>query len=263
MTTEDFIIELFCWVDDQMGELPKHPQAKLYPSELVTIGLLFALKGGYFRVFYRWLARDYAALFAGLPDRTRLQRALRVHQDWGALFLAQPTFFSVIDSYGIELIHPIREGRTSGQIGKKGKSNWRWIVGMKLCWLLNDRGEVVSWAWDTASVHDQVFLPLVAALEEQSIVLADTGFNDADGIPANLKLCERGTWNERMLVETALSLVTTVCHLKKVFHRTRHHFQARLAYVVALFNAVLGLNRRLEPDADPQDRLYHFAQFAL
>jgi hypothetical protein len=33
--------------------------------------------------------------------------------------------------------------------------------------------------------------------------------------------------------------------------------------VVALFNAVLGLNRRLDPDADPQDRLYHFAQFAL
>ncbi len=33
--------------------------------------------------------------------------------------------------------------------------------------------------------------------------------------------------------------------------------------VVALFNAVLGLNRHLEPDADPQDRLYHFAQFAL
>lgn len=246
-----------------MPMLAKHPQAKLYPSELVTIGLLYALKGGYFRAFYRWLARDYAPLFAGLPERTRLQRLLAVHQDWCALFLAVPTFFSVIDSYGIELIHPIREGRSARQIGKKGKSNWRWIVGMKLCWLLNDRGEVVSWAWDTANVHDQIFLPLVAALEDESIVLADTGFNAADGIPANLKLCERGTWNERMLVETALSLVTMVCHLKKVFHRTRPHFQARLAYVVALFNAILGLNRHLEPDADPQDRLYHFAQFAL
>jgi hypothetical protein len=94
-------------------------------------------------------------------------------------------------------------------------------------------------------------------------VLADTGFNDGDGIPAHLKLCPRGTWNERMLVETALSLVTMVCHLKKVFHRTRHDFQACLAYGVVLFNAILRLNRRLAPDADPQDRLYHFAQFAL
>ena len=263
MTTEDFIIELFCWVDDHMPTVPKHPQARLYPSELVTIGLLFALKGGYFRVFYRWLKRDYARLFAGVPERTRVQRLLNTHQNWCASFLAEPTFFTVIDSYGIELIHPIREKRSERQIGKKGKSNWRWIVGMKLCWLVNDRGQVVSWAWDTANVHDQVFLPLVAALEDESIVLADTGFKDADGMPANLKLCERGTWNERMLVETALSLVTMVCHLKKVFHRTRHHFQARLAYVAALFNAILGLNRRLEPQANPQDRLLHLAQYAL
>src|SRR5262249_6973117 len=100
-------------------------------------------------------------------------------------------------------------------------------------------------------------------LEDQSIVLANPGFKDADGIPTHLKLCPRGTWNERMLVETALSLVTMVCHLKKVFHRTRHHFQARLAYVVALFNAILCLNRCLDHHADPQDRLYQFAQFAL
>jgi hypothetical protein len=73
MTTQDIIIHVFCFVDDQMQEVPKHSQAKLYPSELVTIGLLFALKGGHFRAFYRWLKRDYEPLFAGLPDRTRLQ----------------------------------------------------------------------------------------------------------------------------------------------------------------------------------------------
>ena len=51
VTTEDFIIMLCCVVDDQMLDIPKHSQAKLWPSELVTIGLLFALKGGYFRAF--------------------------------------------------------------------------------------------------------------------------------------------------------------------------------------------------------------------
>jgi hypothetical protein len=85
--------------------MAKHPQARLYPSELVTIGLLVALKEGYFRASYRWLERDYAALFAGLPERTRL---LGTHQAWCQQFPAQPTFFTVIDSYGIELIHPIR-----------------------------------------------------------------------------------------------------------------------------------------------------------
>ena len=263
MTTEDFILSLFCQVDDQMGDLPKHPQAILWPSELVTIGLLFALKGGYFRAFYRWLKRDYERLFGELPERTRLQRLLATHQAGCHQFLAAPTFFTVIDSYGIELIHPIREGRSPQQIGKKGKSNWRWIVGMKLCWLINDAGQVVAWAWDTANVHDQTFLPLVQGVEGESIVLADTGFNSADGIPSNLKLCPRGRWNERMLVETALSLVTMVCGLKKVFHRTRRHFAARLAYMAAMFNTLLALNRRLEPKADPHDRLLHLAQYAL
>lgn len=36
MTTEDFIIELFCRVDDQMDVVPKHSQASLYPSEVVA-----------------------------------------------------------------------------------------------------------------------------------------------------------------------------------------------------------------------------------
>ena len=65
MTTEEIIIHIFCRVDDGMGEVEKVPQADLYPSEVVTIGILFALKGGRFRAFCRWLKRDYDPLFGG------------------------------------------------------------------------------------------------------------------------------------------------------------------------------------------------------
>lgn len=74
MTTEEIIIRILCAVDDQVGGVSKVPQAKLYPSEVVTIGVLFALKGGHFRAFYRWLKRDYDALLGGLPDRTTIAR---------------------------------------------------------------------------------------------------------------------------------------------------------------------------------------------
>jgi hypothetical protein len=74
MTTIDFITELFCRVDDPMRSVPKHAQAVLWPSEVVTLGLLHALKGVGNRVFYRWLTRDYRALFPRLPERTRLFR---------------------------------------------------------------------------------------------------------------------------------------------------------------------------------------------
>ena len=70
MTAEDIIIHIFYHVDNGMLGVRKYPLSKLYPSEVVTIGILFALKGGQFRAFYRWLKRDYAALFGGLPERT-------------------------------------------------------------------------------------------------------------------------------------------------------------------------------------------------
>ena len=79
MSTEDFIIDLFIRVDSVVGDLPKHPDAHLYPSELVTLGLLFALKGVGPRRFYRWLRNNYRHWFPHLPERTRLFRLLAAH----------------------------------------------------------------------------------------------------------------------------------------------------------------------------------------
>jgi len=166
VTTEDIIIHIFCKVDDKMPDLPKHSQAKLYPSELVTIGLLFALKGGHFRAFYRWLKRDYDNLFAGLPDRTRLQRALKAQREWLDMLLADATLFTVIDTYPIELLFPIREGRSEQQIGKKGRDKGRWSIGIKLCWLLNKYGSIVGWDWDGMNVHDKRFHPVAEAVAD-------------------------------------------------------------------------------------------------
>ena len=101
------------------------------------------------------------------------------------------------------------------------------------------------------NTHDQYFHPLIAGLHDQSIVLADLGFRCAAGIPDHLKRCEKGTWNERMCVETALSMVTVVCGLKHMHHRLRPYIQARLASLVAMFNVLLSLFHQLHPDADP------------
>ena len=166
MMTVEFITALFYEVDEQLGAIPKHPEAHLWPSEVVTLGLLHALKGGGNRAFYRWLTRDYRPLFPRLPERTRLFRLFTTHHDWTQAFLAAPTVLGVIDTYGIELIHPMREGRSPQQIGRKGLSNHRWIVGGKLCLLLNQWGLVVGWACATANVADNTFQWLVRQVEE-------------------------------------------------------------------------------------------------
>jgi hypothetical protein len=43
MITIEFITALFYEVDEQLGAIPKHPKAHLWPSEVVTLGLLHAL----------------------------------------------------------------------------------------------------------------------------------------------------------------------------------------------------------------------------
>ena len=71
------------------------------------------------------------------------------------------------------------------------------------------------------------------------IVLSDTAFHAAEGDPANLKLCQRGEWQDRMLVETVLSMLTVVCHFTHVMHRGWEYFQARLAFTMAAFNVLV------------------------
>jgi hypothetical protein len=248
MKTEDIIIHIFCAVDDQMREVTKVAQAHLYPSEVVTIGILFALKGGHFRAFCRWLKRDYDALFGSLPDRTTLQRQMEAQQHHADRLLAEASLLNVIDSFPIELLFPWRQGRSPQQIGQKGRDKGRWSIGIKLCWVLNTLGQVVGWHWLTMNRPDQAFLPLVDLLSEAGVVLADMGFRCKTGIPPNLKLCLKGTWNERMMIETTFSLLTVICQAKKMFHRRANHLEARLAYTAAMFNVLIGLDRQLHPD---------------
>ena len=236
MIKADFITALFYEVDEQLRAIPTHPEAHLWPSEVVTLGLLHAFKGVGNRAFYRWLTRDYRALFPQLPERTRLFRLFKTHQAWTQVFLAAPTVLGVIDTYGIELIHPMREGRSPQQIGRKGLSNHRWIVGGKLCLLLNQWGLIVGWACATANVADNTFQWLIRQFDGRMIVLSDTAFHAAEGDPSNLTLCPRGEWEDRMLVETVLSMLTLVCHFKQVMHRVWAYFHARLAFTMAAFN---------------------------
>jgi hypothetical protein len=251
MTTVDFITELYCRIADCMKQVDKehkHPQAKLYPSEVVTLAVLYSLKGSGQRAFWRWLTRDYCALFPQLPDRTRLFRLFNTHQVWVSLFLAEASLMGVIDSYGIELLHPRREGRSDKQIGKKGKSNWRWIVGGKLCFVLNHLGLIAAWDCDTANVYDgSAFQHLVDAFQDEMVLFADTGFDKVEWQPTNLRRCRRGEWNVRMLVETVLSMLTYVCHFKHMAHKSWDYFRSHLAYTMALFNLLVQWHG-LQPD---------------
>src|SRR5512145_136264 len=175
MTTPDFLIALFDAVDQEMLDVPKHPEAKLSPSAVVTLALLPAIKGGGTRAFSRWLTRDSVALCPQVPERTRLARLFTTHTAWTARFRAAPTVLGGADPYGIAWIHPRREGRSPAPVGKKGLSHHRWIVGGTLCCIVNQWGWIGAWDCAPANVYDAHFPPLMAPCDGQMIVLTDTG----------------------------------------------------------------------------------------
>lgn len=248
MTAIDFITILFCRVDDQLGYLPKHSQGQLHSSEIVTLAMLYALKGVGQRAFYRWLVANHAELFPRLPTRTRLFRAFNVYRVYAEDFLAAPSLIGVVDSYGIELLHPRREGRSEQQIGRKGISNHRWIVGGKLCFVINHLGQVVDWDCDTANVHDgSSFQHLVDKFRHDMVIFSDTGFEKKDWHPTNLRICKRGEWNVRMVVETVLSMLTRICKFKHMAHQAWLYFETHLCYTLTLFNLLIELFG-LQPD---------------
>ena len=155
------------------------------------------------------------------------------HQHLIDVFMANPSLIGGIDTYGIELIHPRREGRSKRQIGRKGISNpmdcrWKTLLHNHLGLIVNGTATLPMYMMGVpsnislmGSVTRWLFLPM---------------FAKADWFPSNLRLCRRGEWNSRMLVETILSMLTLVCHFKKVMHRRWSYFKTRVGFTMALFN---------------------------
>ncbi len=81
--------------------------------------------------------------------------------------------------------------------------------------VLNKWGLVCAWGADTVNAHDSTFHPLVTRCAARMVVFADTTFGRKEGNPSNMKVCARGTWNDRMLIETTFSMLTQICHSKK------------------------------------------------
>ena len=107
---------------------------------------------------------------------------------------------------------------------------------------------MVGWDCATAHVAANTLQWLIRQVDGRMIVLSDTAFHAAEGDPTNLTLCPRGAWEDRMRVETVLSMRTLVCHFKHVMHRVWAYLQARLAFTMAAFNVLVQWHG-LQPNA--------------
>lgn len=127
----------------------------------------------------------------------------------------------------------MRDGRSPHQIGQKGTSKHRGLGGGKRWFVLTQWGLVWGWDGATAHVHDAQFHPLIAQCGDTMMVLTDMGFQAKTGEPAHRNVCQRGTWNGRMLVETIVALLTPVFHGQKMRQRVWEYCPARVAWTMA------------------------------
>lgn len=98
---------------------------------------------------------------------------------------------------------------------------------------------MVDFATDTANVLDKVFNPMLKKYENEMVILADSGVADKDGLAENVKVCQRGAWNMRLVVEGAFSLLTGVCQSKKMYHKVWSYFEMRIGFLMAIFNLLI------------------------
>jgi len=223
-----------------MTEVDKDPRSKLWPAEVVTIGVLYVLKGQSQSRFSRWLKANYKELFPSLPERSRLFRLLRKYQSWMHRFLDKPGLLHVCDSLGIELIFPRRQGRSKKQVGAKGISNGRWIVGVKFCPMINLKGRVFDWDVEAGNIYDGDFQRMLREYPHEA-KLVDSGFHRSKkrgGDCDNLVICERGQRNYRMIIETVFSGMCEVFGMKKIRERIWSGIESHLSMACAAWNLV-------------------------
>jgi len=166
-------------------------------------------------------------------------RLCQTPQDWPPAFLAAPTVLGGLETEGMALSHPVRAGRRPQPSGRTGRSHHRWIGGGTLCLRLKQWGVLVAWAWATAHGADHPWQGRMRQCAERLMVVSATGFQAAAGAPSTLQRCQRGAWQDRLLVETGRAMLRLVCHGTKVLHRGRAYCQARLACTMAACNVLV------------------------
>ena len=105
--------------------------------------------------------------------------------------------------------------------------------------LINQRGEIVDWYWDTANAHDNRFGTLVTEYIGETIGFSDLGFRKKDTLSGNFHYCQKGEWNDRYLIECVFRWMTDKFDAKQIFHRVDEYIEMRLIALAALFNILL------------------------
>lgn len=262
------LVELFVAVDDfwqavrprweqyllTSGQRQRIRPSRLSESEIMTIVILFH-QSQYrtFKAFYNdYVCVHLRAEFPGLVSYTRFvalqPRVGILLYVFLTLNMGRCTGISFVDSTSLAVCHNrrIARHRVFDGFAERGKTTMGWFYGFKLHLLVNDQGELVSFALTPGNTDDRVPLPTLVQ-RVVGKVFGDKGYlskklRDAlrtDGValitsirrnmkPQLLPLFDKLMLKRRSIIETINDQLKSISQIQHSRHRSINNFVVNL-----------------------------------
>lgn len=268
MITMDKITEIFCLVDEFCQEFdrstkpfllgnPSKRPPKMSTSEVITIAMMFHLSGfRCFKHFYIYYVQKH--LREEFPNTVSYNRFTELMQSSllpmtmfaKTCCLGSCTGISFVDSTPIRVCKNkrIKRNKVFKDLAKTGKSTMGWFYGFKLHIIINDKGEILSFAVTQANVDDreplknegflkQVFGKLFGdkgyISEKLRQLLFVDGIQLITSIRNNMKNClmtmsDKILLRKRSVIETVNDELKNICQIEHSRHRSPGNFLTNL-----------------------------------
>lgn len=265
--TIDCITKLFCQVDDfckrfeprwmkrllTSGEKVRQRARSMCFSEIMTVLILFHM--AYYRNFkhfYLSMQTHWRREFPGLPSYQRfvewIPSMMVPLETYLRSCLGRCTGVGFVDSTPLRVCHNkrISRHRVFSGLAQRGKSTVGWFFGFKLHFVINDRGEIVSFQLTPGNTDDRTPLPgLVRRLwgklfgdkgylgVKVANALWNKGVQLITGLRSNMKNRLLPLWDKlllrrRFVIETIIDQLKNISQIDHSRHRSPINFLVNL-----------------------------------
>jgi len=273
MISNDKVIEIFCLIDDfckemnqiidqnvivqDTGKKKRNRKSKMSDSEVITIMILFHLKG------YRCLKHFYINhvtqyMKDDFPETVSYNRFVELHKKHilpmtiflQTCCLGKCSGISFLDSTVIKACHYKREkqNKVFKGVAAKGRGTMGWFYGFKLHIVINERGEIIDFLITQGNVDDRQ--PLKDKTFHDKVfgkIFADRGYIGKDlfeklfidgihlitKIKKNMKnalvhIYDKILLRKRAVAESVNDILKNQCQIEHTRHRSFDNFISNL-----------------------------------
>ncbi|MBS9437203.1 IS982 family transposase [Photorhabdus noenieputensis] len=254
------LVEIFCDVDDfcrffipqwelfcfEKGYRQRHRQGHMYPSEIMTILILFHMahyrdfKHFYLEHIWKYHHKDFPTLLSYTRFVSVAPSVLVPLCSYLTQLKGKPTKIAFIDSTSLCVCHNIRIPRHKvfKGIAQRGKTSMGWFYGFKLHLVVNHLGEILALKVTPGNVNDrepvrELSKSLTGYLygdkgylsQELADDLAKIGVTFITKKRRNMKAQALSEWNnlmlkKRFIIETINGQLKTISQIEHSRHRS-------------------------------------------